>query len=526
MYKLSTPIASFLILVLLQMTMSCNDGVLPMDSMLKTDISVVNNPFGKVPLGALLKFETQKPCSTTISIDGNNPITRSFPDFKRFQEIPVIGLYPGKVNTVSITLTDQKGKKYQGTVDINTPEVPSFLPDISITKLDTSQMAPGYHLAEMLIANNGLFHSFTIMFDNEGIIRWYMDMSSTEKICYTPLRLKNGNWLYVSWIDIYELTELGQVVKKDQMWGHAGDHDIIELVNGNLLMGGSKKDAFVDRDGQRVGTRFDYVVEWERTPPGRAVKEWDIAEVLDIDRTVFPQDYSLDNKADWFHVNSIAQSKDDNCLIVSGRNQGVVKVNAQNKPIWILAPHSSWGKSGRSGNKINTKDLLLTAVDHLNTPYEQNVQLGTKATDSFEWSTGQHAISVLENGNIVMFDNGLSRNFEERPTYSRAVEYKIDEQNMNIQQVWQYGKERGLSMYSGITSDVDILPNGNRLITAGNIRLDSLPPHAKMIEIKYPSNEEVFEANIYFKDAKGSNEKSWAQFDLVYRGERYPLFSN
>ncbi len=168
---------------------------------------------------------------------------------------------------------------------------------------------------------------------------------------------------------------------------------------------------------------------------------------------------------------------------------------------------------------------MLTALDKNGNPLPQALQSGSQAGQDFEWSTGQHAVNILDNGNILLFDNGLMRNFQSEPSYSRAVEYKIDEEKMTIQQVWQYGKERGLEMYSPITSDVDVLPDtGNRLITVGNIRGGSDSPHAKLIEITYPNNEEVFEAKIFFKDAMGSGEKTWAQFDLLFRGERYPFF--
>ena len=388
-------------------------------------------------------------------------------------------------------------------------------------------MEPGFHLVEMLVANNGLFHSYTIMFDDNEQVRWYMDMSSAGKICYSPLRLRNGNWLYLSWIDIYELDELGKVINKDQMWGNAGDHDIIELENGNLLMGGSKKDAMVVRDGQPVVTRYDHIVEWDRNPPTKTARDWDLGAVLDIDRSVFPADYSLDNKADWFHINSISFDPKANSLWASGRNQGVVKLNQQGKLQWILSPHKDWGSAGRSGRGTDTRPFLLTAVDASGKPYPDNVQEGTTPAEDFEWTTGQHAINILDNGNIVLFDNGLSRNFETTPSYSRAVEYEIDEEAKTIKQVWQYGKERGLDMFSGITSDVDILSEtGNRLITAGNVRLGELPPHAKMVEITYPDNEVVFEANLFFKDLSGTGARSWAQFDLVYRGERYPLYAD
>ena len=83
------------------------------------------------------------------------------------------------------------------------------------------------------------------------------------------------------------------------------------------------------------------------------------------------------------------------------------------------------------------------------------------------------------------------------------------------------------SNISPITSDVDVLPNtGNRLLTFGNIRVGDQPPHGTLMEITHPGNEVVFEADVLFKDAKGTGEQTWAQFDLVFRGERYPLVPN
>ena len=77
-----------------------------------------------------------------------------------------------------------------------------------------------------------------------------------------------------------------------------------------------------------------------------------------------------------------------------------------------------------------------------------------------------------------------------------------------------------------ITSDVDALPNGNRLITSGNVRASGKAGHAKMVEVTYPDNEVVFEADLFFKDALGTKEKNWGQFDIVFRGERYQLITH
>ncbi len=518
-------IYSLVFLILCSFFSSCDQqqqGPRPLEAILRGPVSIQLNPHGKVPLGALLNFVTKEDCKVDVEVEGRTPVKRTFSSFSKYHETPVIGLYADTLNKVGIQLTTSDGKVYSGEVQIKTDPLPAFFPTIDIAKIEREKMEPGFHMIEMLIANNGKFLTYTILFDDSGAIRWFMDMSENGQITYTTYRLKNGNWLYLSWINILEVDDLGKVIKKEQMWGHAGDHEVIELSDGKLLMGGSKKDAKIVRGGKEFASRFDFVIIWDRQGRGQTVKEWDLRKVLDVDRMVFLPDYTLDFNSDWFHLNSIDQRND--YLVISGRNQGVLKVDGDNNLKWILAPHKSWGKSGYDGQGFETSDYLLTAVDANGNPYPKAVQEGREGAENFEWSTGQHAAKVLNNGNILLFDNGLMRNFATQITYSRAVEYRIDEQNKTIQQVWEYGKSRGLDMYSPITSDVDVLPRtGNRLITAGNVRRGSLPPHAKMVEITYPDSREVFEANIYFKDALGTKEQTWAQFDVVYRGERYFL---
>lgn len=57
---------------------------------------------------------------------------------------------------------------------------------------------------------------------------------------------------------------------------------------------------------------------------------------------------------------------------------------------------------------------------------------------------------------ITVFDNGDARGMEQpalpEMKYSRAVVYKIDQKKMTAEQIWEYGKERGFSWYSPVTS--------------------------------------------------------------------------
>jgi arylsulfate sulfotransferase len=511
------------LLPLLLLLTACNSGPGDLEDVLAGKLVTKINPSGRVALGGLLTFMTQEPVTVEVTVPGETPVVRQFPDAALTHEIPVLGLYPGTDNEVSIKLTGKDGKEYQGTTVLTTKALPSIFPTIDITTMDRSAMESGFHIIDLLIGKQGKFLSYTVMFDDQGVIRWFMDLSENGQITYTPHRIKSGNWLYLNWIDLLEVDDLGRTVSEQQLYEFAGNHAVLEMPNGKLLMGGSAKDAYVLRNGEQVGTRFDHAVLWDREK-NKPAMSWDMREVLDVSRAIFPPDYGMDPATDWFHVNSITMDPKDNNLLISGRNQGVVKVDLSNKLKWILGPHVGWKKTGFDQQGSETEPFLLTAIDANGQPYSQDIQEGRASAEDFDWPMGQHSVTVLPNGNVLLFDNGLRRHYEPGLSYSKAVEFKIDGKAKTIQQVWEYGKERGKEMSSPITSSVSVLPTtGNRLITSGNVRGSGKPGHAKMVEVTYPDNKVVFEADIYFKDALGTKEKSWGQFDLVFHGNRYSL---
>ena len=91
-----------------------------------------------------------------------------------------------------------------------------------------------------------------------------------------------------------------------------------------------------------------------------------------------------------------------------------------------------------------------------------------KATGDIKWRWGpgeiahQHDPSPLDNGNILVFDNG-----GHRPgttiSYSRVVEV-----NLNTNKIeWEYKADPPESFYSALISGAQRLPNGNTLICEG-----------------------------------------------------------
>jgi hypothetical protein len=92
---------------------------------------------------------------------------------------------------------------------------------------------------------------------------------------------------------------------------------------------------------------------------------------------------------------------------------------------------------------------------------------------NFEHHYSQHAPYILpdydnnsDTVDILIFDNGWGRpDTDGYGSYSRMVHYRINEKNMTIEQIRQYGKEYGDSLYTQMRGDADLLPNGNWLGT-------------------------------------------------------------
>ena len=176
--------------------------------------------------------------------------------------------------------------------------------------------------------------------------------------------------------------------------------------------------------------------------------------------------------------------------------------------------HTKAGGENRIGQDCN--DFLLTAIDANQNPYNNTIQNGFENATDFEWVWYQHAPMVLPNGNIMVFDNGTTRNFGSTPEeYSRAVEYAINENDQTIRQVWQYGKERGPETFSVIISDVDYMPQTGNILFAPGFEVFNGQENlgGRIIEVDYNTKEIYFEAYI------GSGSLT---FHRVERMDLYP----
>ena len=480
------------------------------------DFNITLNPHDISPLVAEVSFSTIEPSKITFANLQDDTREDSISVYSTDHTINVFALYPGLTNPIVIRMENEKGALDIDTIGILTEPLPDGFPEIKIDKLNTVKMEHGWHLAEMHLADDGSFKSYPIIFDHSGAVRWYLDIQFSNYIAWPVKFLENGNIFFSTNGQIYEVALTGEIINTWSPQGYGIHHEIQELPSGNFLAAVDKWTGppTIFKDGAEVNSVEDHIIEIDRAT-GAVLKEWDLRKHLDVDRTAL-----VDGGGDWFHMNAIYYDDATKSMIISGRNQGIVKLSWDDQLQWILAPHRGWGRAGADGSGVETSPYLLTAINGAGAIYPDGVQEGSIRSGDFDWCWGQHAPMLLPNGNLFVFDNGFNRNYAWSGSYTKAVEYHIDEANMTIEQVWQYGKERGTELQSQIISDVDFLENtGNRLMVAGTIN-HAGQHYSKIVEITHPEKEEVFEATLIFKDLNGSGEQAWGQLDIVYRGQR------
>ncbi len=246
-------------------------------------------------------------------------------------------------------------------------------------------------------------------------------------------------------------------------------------------------------DGKNVRTVRDVIAEIDQN--GEVVDEWRLFEILDpyrdvnikaldqgavclnIDASKSGQTLSAEELAqlevsdrwgdipgtgagrNWAHVNSVDHDPLDDSIIISSRHQSaIVKIGRDKEIKWILSSPEGWRKGW--------VEKVLTPVDASGRPIRCEM---SRCEGDFDWTWTQHTAFRIDSMSddrflyLSAFDNGDSRGMEQpalpEMKYSRAVVYKIDQKEMTVQQIWEYGKERGHKWFSSVTSLTEYQPD-------------------------------------------------------------------
>ena len=386
------------------------------------------NPYEFCPLTAVVMFETPAASEATITVLGKEAegnITHRFPATKK-HILPIYGLYADYENTVEIVLAN--GEK--STIKIQTAPVMDGVP--LATKMETTKE----YLGDNLIFLTAAMRSMPVGFDYKGDLRWYASVN----FAFDCKRMPNGHILigterliqmpYFT-TGIYEMAFSGKVFKEYQSPIGGYHHDQFVMEDGNILM------LTYDRYS---GTVEDVCVLLDKET-GKVLRKWDYKDVL-------PQDVAgsgSQDAHDWFHNNAVWYDKKTHSLTLSGRHQDAVinldyelDENGKCKLNWIIGDPEMWPE--------DMQKYFFKPVGDLS---------------KFDWQYEQHACVVLPDGDIMLFDNGHFRSkypetrIPNHDNFSRGVRYRSDTEKMEVEQIWQYGKERGADFFSPYICNVE-----------------------------------------------------------------------
>lgn len=342
--------------------------------------------------------------------------------------------------------------------------------------------------------------------DANGDIRWYM---KNDEIRDPSNIYKKGNMMgFQQTKDGALLWGMGQRYMKYDLMGRQifdrrlplsyqdFSHHIEQTANGNYLIRVASADQ-KRKDGKNIRSVRDVIIEVDES--GKVVDEWKIYDILDPYRdvnllaldqgavclnvdasaaghTASKEELEGDNMPwgdvpgvgigrNWAHINSVNYDASDDSIILSVRHQSaVVKIGRDHKVKWILGSPEGWSKDFQK-YLLKPVDAKGKAIDCGETGSKCPGYTDDSDIQGFDWSWTQHTAYVVPEKTkkgmpvVTVFDNGDSRGMEQPAIpsmkFSRAVEYVVDEKNMTVKQVWQYGKDRGFDWYSPITSVVE-----------------------------------------------------------------------
>ncbi len=496
-------------------------------------------------------------------------------------KIPVLGLFAAYKNKVTVTATDEGGKALdEKTFTIKTGDLPKDFPAIEMS----GKIESGWTMVNWLRTPRSRTEMNGIALDELGRVRWYSDLPFP--VCF-PIVVKDdtfycGGGEGESHVTKYDF--MGYVLEDIDVapLGYKNvHHEVFIKPNGNYLIGVDKKDS---------GYIEDRVIEINPGDPANPQLRhaWNLNDTLpdlaDLFMDMQPTSTEIPGQTNNpLHHNAIFYDESDDSIIVGSQTAGILKLSNSGYIKWYLAPHlfgliddadgdglsdsfmakydpanqltwvgdySQTNDDGKvvAGEKYVNKrapingipyqvysefefaypEFFLTPLDKDGKEIEDlSVKQGLMPHEDFSWPFRGHNPTILKNGNLMIFDNGLSRNFEFPPIsqnhFSRVVEYKIvpdkDGYGGTIQQIWEYVLENDPMWYSMslIVSGANELENGNRLVTSGSLGSSFIPEMFRKAYGDGPTGAFIVEI-----DPKDNSEKNRITLDR-YIDNNYPI---
>lgn len=340
------------------------------------------------------------------------------------ESVSLASLAPGSAFDVEVTNASGASRSY------NVQYLPSGFPDVRVTVAEPGASQDPIYV-NLKRGVGGSTASYVTKLDNAGVPLFYLSESidtydfkkhvdgylsyargreNTEHVVLDPL-----------FVEVARVKTVGLV--------NTDVHDFHILPNGHrILMAYERTDRDLTPYGGASSFSVQDAVLQEIDQLGGVVFQWSSWEALPYDQSLYP------NAADYAHVNSIELANDGNWLVsVRGFSQVIKLDRTSGAILWRL---------GGIANEFTFLDDPLGSF------------------------CGQHTVSQLESGNILIFDNGTYC-WPEAPAgrVTRVVEYEIDEVLKTARLVWSYTRP---STNSAAQGSAQRLANGNTFIGWGS----------------------------------------------------------
>lgn len=444
------------------------------------------------PLSAVIAFTTPEKVAITLRVKGKTEaadITQTFPPATE-HVLPVVGLYPNYENTIELYPWQQFEKKVSHT--ISTPQIEGA--DL----VDSMETTPEY-LQDNIIFLCAATSDLAFAVDYAGDIRLKLDipmlwdvkvMDNGHLLTGTDRLLKMPYFI----TGMYEFSPVGKIYKEYRIpYGY--HHDQCILPNGDIVAlssngaNGTAEDALVviDKDTGYVKKTINYNSFLD--PGASKSGSW--------------------SDEDWFHCNAVWYDKNTNSLTLSGRHaNAMVNIDFDSGELnWIISDPEGW-------------------------PEKYHKYLFKPVGDDFEWQYEQHSALITPLGDVMCFDNHHygsqnKANYKlAKDSYSRGVIFRIDTEKMTIEQVYQYGKERGSEFFSPYISNTVYYNEGHYMIHSGGVAYDgkgvpseALGPYIQMEDPNATLKSITVEVN------HGKKELELVVNSNYYRAEKFPLYT-
>ena len=457
--------------------------------------------------------------------------------------IPLLGLRAATSFDVEVVAGEASG-----TTSFRTGDLPDDLPPLDLAAAEPQAMTPGLTLFDAIPLSPGSGggpsdDGYLLVVDAAGEVVWYHRQTHSIQ---DVRRAGNGDLLFVHFetgvrrIDPVDgdMTEWSGATALDDATAdahgrpYAGDeairvdtdqmhHEVIELPNGNLMTLSREMrtiDGFPDPICDHSEDGFDgsyqvvadTVVEFA-PDTGDVVNEWSLFDLIDpleeLDAVRAPEFcspyledvYPGEQARDWTHANAVVLDEARNAVLVSVRHLDQI--------VAIRYRDDADGSAG---------ELLWRLGEG-----------GDFTLENGEWFLHQHAPQVLEDGSVMIYDNGNNRpgtslDDPDALPYSRAVRYEVDTESMTARQVWEHRLDApGEAVYAPFVGDADAVGE-TVLITHGGLldppahspQEEGVLPWARIVEVDVDTDRVVFDLRM--KDPAG--EDGW----IIYRAERIP----